>query len=86
MPDFLIDAVGYSAAMITTLCWLPQAVRILRTRDTRAISLASYSAFAAGVGLWLIYGLFIGNLPVIVANAVTLALTLAIVLLKVRFG
>lgn len=86
MPDFFIDAIGYAAALVTTLCWLPQALHILRTRDTRAISLASYGAFATGVGLWLVYGLCIGNLPVIAANAVTLALTLAIVFLKVRYG
>ena len=86
MPDLLIDAIGYAAALVTTLCWLPQALHILRTRDTRAISLASYGAFAAGIALWLIYGLCIGNVPVIAANAVTLALTLAIVFLKVRYG
>ena len=86
MPDLFIDAIGYAAALVTTLCWLPQALRILRTRDTRAISLASYGAFAVGIALWLIYGLCIGNLPVTAANAVTLALTLAIVVLKVRYG
>ena len=54
----------------------------LRTRDTRGISLAMYSAFTAGVALWLLYGLALGQWPIIVANAVTLALAATILLTK----
>ena len=51
------DWIGYAAATLTTASFLPQAVLTLRTRDTRGISLAMYSAFTAGVALWLLYGL-----------------------------
>jgi MtN3 and saliva related transmembrane protein len=82
----VIAAVGVAAGTVTTLCWLPQVVRVLRTRDTAAISLWAYLAFASGVGLWLVYGLLRGDLPLIVANLVTLLLSLAIIGLKLRHG
>jgi MtN3 and saliva related transmembrane protein len=85
-PDAAIEAIGFAAAITTTLCWLPQAVRLIRTRDTQAISLSSYGFFSAGIALWLIYGLLIGNAPMIAANTVTLALTLVIVAMKLRYG
>lgn len=76
------DWIGYAAATLTTASFLPQAVLTLRTRDTRGISLAMYSAFTAGVALWLLYGLALGQWPIIVANAVTLALAATILLTK----
>lgn len=86
MPSFEIEAVGMMAAIVTTLCWVPQAVRILRTRDTRAISLVTQSAFTCGIALWLAYGVLIGSLPIIAANAVTLVLVGAILVMKLNFG
>ena len=83
--DYPVETLGMAAAALTTLCWVPQAIRILRTRDTRSISLAAQAAFAAGVALWLAYGLLIGSWPVILANAVTLVLALAILAMKVRY-
>lgn len=82
----LVSFIGLAAAFVTTLCWVPQAWRILRTRDTAAISLPAYAAFATGIGLWLVYGLSLGDLPLILSNTVTLALQLAIVGLKLRYG
>lgn len=75
-----------AAAVVTTFCWVPQALRILRTRDTRAISLITHTAFACGIALWLAYGILIGSPPVIAANAVTLVLIGAILVMKLRFG
>jgi MtN3 and saliva related transmembrane protein len=86
MTDVAIEAIGLAAATATTLCWLPQAVRLIRTRETKAISLSSYGLFSAGITLWLVYGLLLGNLPLIAANAITLALTLTIVAMKIRYG
>ncbi len=86
MPSFEVEAVGMMAAIVTTLCWVPQAVRILRTRDTRAISLVTQSAFTCGIALWLAYGVLIGSLPIIAANAVTLVLVGAILVMKLNFG
>jgi MtN3 and saliva related transmembrane protein len=81
-----INLIGYIAATCTTLCWLPQAVRTIRTRDTKAISLWTQSLFALGLALWLIYGIFSMSIPVVVANAVTLPLVLIIVVMKIRYG
>jgi len=80
------DVVGTAAATLTTLCWAPQTVRILRTRDTKAISLATQATFACGIALWLLYGLMIWSWPIIVANVITLALVGAIIVLKIRYG
>ena len=56
-----IELLGFAAAALTSLCWLPQAWRTIRTRDTKAISLWTQSLFAAGTALWLTYGLHIGS-------------------------
>lgn len=87
MPTaFLTESIGALAATLTTLCWLPQAVRVIRTRETRALSLITQVAFAGGVFLWLIYGLLVGSWPLIVANLVTFMLVLVIIGMKLRFG
>ena len=77
MPDFLSvyaaeELIGFAAAVLTTVAFLPQTVRVVRTRDTRSISLAMYVLFTIGVALWLVYGILIGSLPVMVANVLTL--------------
>jgi MtN3 and saliva related transmembrane protein len=82
----LISLIGLTAAFVTTLCWVPQALRIIRTRDTAAISLSAYGAFAFGIVLWLVYGVLLMDLPLILANTVTLALQLTIIALKLRYG
>lgn len=82
----LIDLVGIAGAALTTLCWLPQALKVMREKETRALSLASTAAFTVGVGLWLVYGLGIGDWPLIGSNAVTLALMLPILAMKLRYG
>ena len=78
------DLLGSAAAVLTTASFLPQALQVIRTRDTAAISLAMYSMFVTGVALWLAYGLLIGELPVILANAVTLGLASIILTRKVQ--
>jgi MtN3 and saliva related transmembrane protein len=83
-PPTLPDTVGYLAALLTTSSFVPQAVLTLRTRDVSGISLSMYSAFTLGVALWLLYGIAIGEWPVILANVVTLALAATILVTKVR--
>ncbi len=82
----LVDLAGIAGAALTTLCWLPQALKVVRERETRALSLVGTAAFTVGVGLWLIYGLGIGDWPLIGSNAVTLALMLPILAMKLRHG
>lgn len=73
-PFIATDWLGYGAAVLTTLSFLPQALLTLRTRDVAGISLTMYSCFTAGVLLWLLYGLRLGEWPIVIANIVTLTL------------
>jgi MtN3 and saliva related transmembrane protein len=77
------DLVGYMAATLTTASFLPQAILTLKTRDTQALSLGMYSLFTAGVLLWLIYGIFLENPAIIIANAITLVLASVILSIKI---
>jgi len=77
---------GYIAAMLTSASFIPQAVMTIRTRDTRAISLAMYVIFTVGVALWLAYGLYLNSWPMILANTLTLVLAATILGLKLRYG
>ena len=79
------DLIGYGAATLTTLSFVPQAWLTFRTRDVRGISLGMYSVFTVGVALWLGYGLLLGAWPIVVANTVTLSLAIAILVMKLRY-
>lgn len=70
-----IDLLGYVAASLTTFSFVPQAMRTLSSGDTRGISLSMYAFFTSGIALWLIYGFFTGNGPLIIANAITVILS-----------
>lgn len=78
--------VGAVAAILTTASFVPQAWLTWRTRDVSGISLGMYSVFTTGVALWLIYGVLLGSWPIIVANAITLALALSILVMRIRYG
>ena len=78
--------VGYVAACLTTISFLPQIVQVWKTRETHAISLRMYLLFTCGVALWLVYGLLLEAWPIIVANAVTLVLAGTVLTLKLRHG
>ncbi len=82
----LNDLIGYCAAALTTCSFVPQAWLTFRTRDVSGISLGMYGAFTLGVALWLLYGLLLAAWPIVVANAITLALACAILGMKVRYG
>jgi MtN3 and saliva related transmembrane protein len=81
-----IDIIGAAGAILTTLCWLPQARKVIREKDTRALSLPATATFTGGLVLWLIYGLAIDDWPLIGSNAVTLTLMMPIIALKLRYG
>lgn len=81
-----IDAIGTLAAVLTTASFVPQAWLIWRTRNVAGISLGMYSAFTLGVALWLIYGLLLRAWPIVLANAVTLALASMILVMRLRYG
>ena len=82
----LPELIGYLAASLTTCSFVPQALQTFRTRDVSGTSLGMYSVFTAGVSLWLVYGLALAAWPIVVANAITLALAGTILGMKVRYG
>jgi MtN3 and saliva related transmembrane protein len=79
------EALGYAAATLTTVSFVPQARLIWKTRRAAGLSVGMYSLFATGVALWLGYGLMIGAWPVIIANAITLAQALFILAIRLKF-
>jgi MtN3 and saliva related transmembrane protein len=85
MPDFH-DLVGYAAGFLATAAFVPQVAKTFKARSARDISLGMYVLFCAGVALWLAYGLLIASWPVIVSNTVTLVLSGAVLVLKLRHG
>lgn len=78
-------AIGFMAATLTTVAFIPQVIKVLHTRSARDVSVGMYALFTAGVALWLGYGLLIGSWPVIAANGITLILAGAVLVMKIRF-
>lgn len=77
--------IGYLAAFLTTISFLPQVIQIIKTKDTKSISLLMYLMFIGGISLWLIYGFSICDIPVIIANATTLFLACIVLFYKIRY-
>jgi MtN3 and saliva related transmembrane protein len=86
MASALVEGVGGLAAVLTTLCLVPQALKIARERETRAISLPGTMLSVLGVLLWLIYGVAVADTPLIGSSAITFAITATILALKIRHG
>lgn len=84
-PSPLVTGIGLAAAALTTFSFLPQVVKVWRSRRADDISVGMYSLFCVGIVLWLAYGLLTRDLPIIVANAVTLALAGSVLVLAVRY-
>ena len=86
MTLFWIDLLGISAGCLTTGAYLPQAMKVLRTRHTRDLSLAMYIVMTTGNTGWLLYGLLLGSMPIVLSNMLTLALCVTILAMKLRHG
>lgn len=76
--------IGLTAACLTTAAFVPQVIQILRTRNVEGISLGMYAIFTVGVALWLVYAIIIGDLPMLLANLVTLILSGGVLTLTLR--
>lgn len=74
----LVDFIGYTAAFLTSASFLPQAIMVIKTRNTKALSLTMYSMFTFGVTLWMIYGLASQDWPIVMSNALTLIFAVTI--------
>jgi MtN3 and saliva related transmembrane protein len=81
-----LEWMGVVAATLTTLAFVPQAVKTIKSRDTRSISLGMYVVFTVGVMFWFGYGIALDSWPMIVSNAITFVLAATILGLKLRHG
>tara|TARA_R110001583_G_scaffold191354_2_gene356441 strand:+ start:501 stop:755 length:255 start_codon:yes stop_codon:yes gene_type:complete len=77
--------IGLAAAACTTFSFLPQAVKVIKTKQTKDLSLIMYSVFTTGVFLWLTYGISVNDIPLIIANSITLIFALTILIMKIRY-
>lgn len=85
MPVEIIDLLGLVAGSLTTLSFVPQVLKIWRTKSGNDVSYGMFLLFSLGVLLWLIYGLALSAAPIVIANAVTLLLSLIVIALKYRY-
>jgi MtN3 and saliva related transmembrane protein len=83
--DNLTSAIGFLAAIGTTASFVPQALKIFKTRDTKSISLSMYLMFISGVLLWLVYGIIKQDIPMIIANGITLVFAGIILYFKIKY-
>jgi MtN3 and saliva related transmembrane protein len=82
----LVTLIGSIAGFCTTISFVPQVLKIVRTRDTKGISLFMYIIFTTGIICWLAYGIFLNDLPIIVCNGITLCLAATILGFKIKYG
>ncbi|MDE3182035.1 MAG: SemiSWEET transporter [Bacteroidota bacterium] len=80
-----IKIIGLIAAFCTTVSFVPQAIKTIQTQNTSGISLGMYSLFAFGTLLWLLYGVFSSNLPITLANGITLVFSIIILVYKLKY-
>ena len=80
-----IEILGFAAATLTTLAFLPQLIKTWQSKSAKDVSLEMLITFCIGVFLWLVYGIYIQSSPVIVANLLTLIFNLIILSLKIKY-
>ena len=85
ISNFILKYIGFLAAFCTTFAFIPQAVKVWKTKSTKDISLYMFIIFTVGVFSWLIYGITISDMPIILANSVTLVLSLFILMFKIKY-
>lgn len=81
-----LEWAGYIAATLTTAAFVPQAIKTIRSRDTRGISLGMYVVFTIGIAFWLLYGVALHSWPMIVSNIITFGLSATILAMKLKHG
>ena len=88
MPEYPVyaDIIGGIAGTLTTIAFLPQVIKVARTRSTHDLSLGMFIIFCIGVFLWLVFGILLKSAPVIVANFFTLICSLIILRYKIKYG
>jgi MtN3 and saliva related transmembrane protein len=81
----MIKLIAYIAAILTTSSFIPQALKTIKTRHTKDLSLGMYLSFCIGVLLWFVYGIFIQDLPIVLANGITFVFAFIILFLKIKY-
>ena len=82
----ITSTIGFVAAILTTVSFVPQVLKVWRTRSAKDISLGMYSLFTLGIATWLVYGVLIDSWPVILANIATLILAGSVLVMKLKFA
>jgi len=81
-----VNISGFTAGTLTTIAFVPQAIKIWKTKSAKDISLGMFVILCTGISLWVIYGILVKSLPLVVANATTLVFALSILVLKINRG
>jgi MtN3 and saliva related transmembrane protein len=82
----MVEYLGFLAGTLTSLSQLPQVIKVVKTNNTKSISLWTYILLTTGMSVWLLYGIIIKDYPIIISNVVTISFTLTIIRYKVKFG
>jgi MtN3 and saliva related transmembrane protein len=78
------EIIGFLAAILTTVAFFPQVIKVYKTKDTKSISLTMYIILSIGLLCWLIYGVYLSSFPMILANTITLVFTIYILFKKIK--
>lgn len=81
----IATTLGYAAGFLTTIAFVPQVVKIWKSKSAEDVSLPAFATFTVGIGAWIVYGIVKNDPPIILWNVVTLLLAAAILVMKVRF-
>jgi MtN3 and saliva related transmembrane protein len=81
-----ITIIGFVAAFCTTISFLPQVIKTIRTKQTKDLSLLMYSVLCFGMFMWLIYGILESSMPLILANSISFVLSVTVLIMKIRYG
>ena len=79
-----LEIIGFLAAILTTVAFFPQVIKVYKTQNTQSISLSMYIVFSIGILLWLVYGFYLNSLPMIIANTITLVSSIYILYMKLK--
>lgn len=83
--DILVTIIGLIGAILTTIGFLPQMVKVIRTKQTRDISLGMYIIMIIGAVFWLTYGIILSSIPIIFANSISFVFVLIILIMKIKY-
>ena len=81
----IATTLGYAAGFLTTIAFIPQVVKIWRSKSAKDVSLPAFATFTVGIGIWIAYGIVKSDPPIILWNVVTLVLAAAILAMKVKY-